>query len=345
MTETTPSLPASGHGEVAGLVEIAHDGFRGTIQGRYVTREGKPGVVLQQDGTRVVHVYGEKWIPAEFHAPTPPPVEARADGVREDRGLCDCERGSNGLGISGRACDCRPASGLEALDRKALSAARKAYNATLNKEWKTHATEHVIETYLAALESTPAQPVREGQEGKAEPVWFGFDENTGEFTGEYSFVKPHDTRGMVPFVRALASQPDPAAEIAKLKDPNAAHVMMLRGEIAKPTECQIRHLYPKVDSAFVDLEKALLALVDADHSATKAIARAERAESELAVIREALEPFARIADEYSAEEDDDFQVWKDFDVLGATLPLKIFRRARAALANTADRGQEEKGNG
>lgn len=30
--------------------------------GSYVTREGKRGVVVQQDGTKVVHVYGEKWI-------------------------------------------------------------------------------------------------------------------------------------------------------------------------------------------------------------------------------------------------------------------------------------------
>lgn len=52
--------------------------------------------------------------------------------------------------------------------------------------------------------------------------------------------------------------------------------------------------------------------------------RLERAE-------EALRPFAAISDDYSAEEDDDFQVWRDFDVLGASLPLKHFRRARAAL--------------
>lgn len=40
---------------------VLHDGFDGTVQGYYVTREGKPGLVLQQEGTRVVHVYGEKW--------------------------------------------------------------------------------------------------------------------------------------------------------------------------------------------------------------------------------------------------------------------------------------------
>lgn len=44
--------------------EIEHDGFRGTIQGHYTTREGKKGVVLQQVGTKVVHVYSEKWIKA-----------------------------------------------------------------------------------------------------------------------------------------------------------------------------------------------------------------------------------------------------------------------------------------
>lgn len=46
----------------SGRVEIAHDGFAGDIIGHYTTREGKRGVVIQQDGTRVVHVYGEKWL-------------------------------------------------------------------------------------------------------------------------------------------------------------------------------------------------------------------------------------------------------------------------------------------
>lgn len=46
---------------------IEHDGFAGTVIGSYTTKEGKEGVVMQQDGTRVVHVYGKKWIKA---APT-----------------------------------------------------------------------------------------------------------------------------------------------------------------------------------------------------------------------------------------------------------------------------------
>lgn len=45
---------------------IEHDGFEGEVIGSYYTKEGKRGVVLQQTGTRVVHVYGEKWLrPAE----------------------------------------------------------------------------------------------------------------------------------------------------------------------------------------------------------------------------------------------------------------------------------------
>jgi hypothetical protein len=46
---------------------------------------------------------------------------------------------------------------------------------------------------------------------------------------------------------------------------------------------------------------------------------------------EALTPLAAIADEYSDAEDDEFEVWQDFDVLGATLPLRNFRAARKAL--------------
>lgn len=41
---------------------IEHDGFQGTVIGHYTTAEGKTGVVMQQDGTRVVHVYGTKWL-------------------------------------------------------------------------------------------------------------------------------------------------------------------------------------------------------------------------------------------------------------------------------------------
>lgn len=56
------SRPASALPVVGEVHNIAHDGFVGTVQGHYVTREGKRGVVLQQEGTRVVHVYGEKWL-------------------------------------------------------------------------------------------------------------------------------------------------------------------------------------------------------------------------------------------------------------------------------------------
>lgn len=41
---------------------IEHDGFVGTVIGHYETLEGKPGVVLQLDNARVVHVYGERWL-------------------------------------------------------------------------------------------------------------------------------------------------------------------------------------------------------------------------------------------------------------------------------------------
>lgn len=62
-----PSVESAGGGvqfppRPSGHVSIAHDGFAGDIIGHYETREGKRGVVVQQDGTRVVHVYGEKWL-------------------------------------------------------------------------------------------------------------------------------------------------------------------------------------------------------------------------------------------------------------------------------------------
>ncbi len=42
--------------------EIEHDAFVGVVIGNYRTHEGKRGAVLQQVGTRVVHVYGEKFL-------------------------------------------------------------------------------------------------------------------------------------------------------------------------------------------------------------------------------------------------------------------------------------------
>jgi hypothetical protein len=42
--------------------KIEHDGFEGVVIGQYKTLEGKRGVVLQQTGTKVVHVYSERFI-------------------------------------------------------------------------------------------------------------------------------------------------------------------------------------------------------------------------------------------------------------------------------------------
>lgn len=53
----------------SGTYHIEHDGFTGTPVGSYVTHEGKRGAVLQQIGTRVVHVYGEKWLKKVFGEP------------------------------------------------------------------------------------------------------------------------------------------------------------------------------------------------------------------------------------------------------------------------------------
>lgn len=65
-------------------------------------------------------------------------------------------------------------------------------------------------------------------------------------------------------------------------------------------------------------------------------ARADDAEAEVAKLRErvaaleaGLKPFADIAEAYRESEDDDFQVGHDFDTLGSSLPLRIFRAARA----------------
>lgn len=72
----TPNPRPTGH------IDIAHDGFSGEIIGHYLTREGKAGVVVQQDGTRVVHVYGEKWLGAAV------PAEPNIGGLQADLLKC-----------------------------------------------------------------------------------------------------------------------------------------------------------------------------------------------------------------------------------------------------------------
>lgn len=62
-------------------VRIEHDGFEGDVIGSYVTREGKRGAVVQQTGTRVVHVYGEKWL--GDYRPTPAADVAELVGRHE----------------------------------------------------------------------------------------------------------------------------------------------------------------------------------------------------------------------------------------------------------------------
>lgn len=41
---------------------IEHDGYAGKVCGWYVRDDGAPGVCLQLDDAKVVHVYGTKWL-------------------------------------------------------------------------------------------------------------------------------------------------------------------------------------------------------------------------------------------------------------------------------------------
>lgn len=100
---------------------------------------------------------------------------------------------------------------------------------------------------------------------------------------------------------------------------------------------------PHIDAAIAsgelsDVVKAELATIRDINSQLRYGTWALRAEitSQSAMLdraREVIKPFAAIAAEYADQEDDEFQVWKDFDVLGATLPLKIFRAASRLIAD------------
>lgn len=261
----TPSLPASGHGEVAGLVEELRaelEAFNHSVS--FYTDQG------YFDAAELARAWeGPAQLLKRLAAPTPSPVEARADGVRE--GLSE-ER-------------------LRWIIRQAVVESGPIGGA-----------DSAAKEILAALESTPAQPVREGQEGKAEPVaWRAVVEELVDAMRRYGLdvdtdAPPRHREMMRKAEALLASQPDPAAEIAKLRQ-------AYDGLLTTWAESRERHLAAET--------------------------RAERAESELAVIREALEEIIN----YSGGADN------------ALEDPYVMERARAALANTAHRGQEEKGNG
>lgn len=48
--------------EVPQRYRVEFDGFVGTVIGSYKRLDGEEGVVMQQDGCKVVHVYRRKWL-------------------------------------------------------------------------------------------------------------------------------------------------------------------------------------------------------------------------------------------------------------------------------------------
>jgi hypothetical protein len=78
------ALPARAP-DVGTVHRIEHDGFQGEVIGSYRTREGKEGVVLQQIGTKVVDVYGRKWLSAS----PPPPEQGGEPSLQKAQGSAD----------------------------------------------------------------------------------------------------------------------------------------------------------------------------------------------------------------------------------------------------------------
>jgi hypothetical protein len=57
--EVLTLIPHGSNGAVAPMTAC------GTVVGWYLTHEGKPGLVIQQDGTQIVHVYREGRVGSE----------------------------------------------------------------------------------------------------------------------------------------------------------------------------------------------------------------------------------------------------------------------------------------
>ena len=198
MTETTPSLPASGHGEVAGLVEELRAGLEGVTPGPWRSVGG----ILEDDdegnsrffvrpvkseGWQVVQTFGPHGsanaahiarcspdniaklldhiaaLAAQLAAPTPSPVEARADGVREA-----IERLAFGYELMHQTL-CHIA-GTSGADRHWYTQKAGEVTERITRVGEVTGSSNPgkpgdclrgYRQFLAALESTPAQPVRE----------------------------------------------------------------------------------------------------------------------------------------------------------------------------------------
>src|SRR4051794_8361832 len=59
--DSLQAMPAQ-NSEYGTRYRIEHDGFQSTVIGHYKRLDGYEGVVMQQDGTKIVHVYGKKWL-------------------------------------------------------------------------------------------------------------------------------------------------------------------------------------------------------------------------------------------------------------------------------------------
>ena len=192
----------------------------------------------------------------------------------------------------------------------------------------------------AALSRLAALPAVEGQEVEGPDRLY--DRNAPMADGEIRMTAAEDVlawllieklgqpddRGYTPSeacdaIVAALTAPQPAPDVD-----SAAKAEEIREEL-------------KEDADGGDPEEWMARAEAAEEREQAAMAHFRTAEAEVARLRGALEPFAAIAEEYSDAEDDDFQVWKDFDVLGATLPLSHFRRARSALSASPVTGKVE----
>ena len=62
--------------DVGARYRIEFDGFVGTVIGSYKRLDGEEGVVMQQDGSKVVHVYRRKWLKPVESGVAPPDGES-----------------------------------------------------------------------------------------------------------------------------------------------------------------------------------------------------------------------------------------------------------------------------
>lgn len=146
------------------------------------------------------------------------------------------------------------------------------------------------------------------------------------------------------YVDANEARIDAEAELAKVTDPNAVHVNMLRGTIAKPSVAQIKHLYGDAIADPAELTRLREENEQYRESAREqlvvvntASSRIEELEAVVVKLREALKRFAEVAEWDIGDNESDSDTYHPMDPrysVSGNISIGHLRRAHEVMEET-----------